>query len=265
MAKIEGSKKAPAAAKVSDHNLVLGIDIGGTGIKGAPVDISKGVLVKERHRIPTPQPAKPDAVAEVVAQVVKHFAWKGPVGCTFPAIMKEGVAYSAANVDKAWVGADARSLFERKAKCPFEVVNDADAAGIAEMEFGAGKGHSKGVVIMVTLGTGIGSAIFLNGVLFPNAEIGHLEIRGKDAELRASDHARVEHEWSWKRWSKNVDEYLRRIEFLFSPELIIIGGGVSKKAEKFIPRLNTKVKVVPAQMMNDAGIVGGALAAKHLK
>lgn len=269
MAKKEGAKKAaaPAAAtaKASDNHLVLGIDIGGTGIKGAPVDITKGVLVKERHRVPTPQPAKPGPVADVVAQIVRHFDWKGPVGCTFPAIMKDGVAYSAANVDQAWVGADARTLFERKSECHFEVVNDADAAGIAEMEFGAGKGHHKGVVIMVTLGTGIGSAIFLDGKLFPNAEIGHLEIRGKDAELRASDRAREANEWSWKKWAKNVDEYLRRIEFLFSPDLMIIGGGVSKKAEKFIPRLNTKAKVVPAQMMNDAGIVGGALAAKHLR
>ena len=245
--------------------MALGIDIGGTGIKGAPVDLTRGVLVKERFRIPTPQPAKPDAVADVVAQMVQHFRWTGPVGCTFPAIIKEGVAHSAANVDKSWIGTDARSTFERKSGCHFEVVNDADAAGIAEMEFGAGKGHNKGVVIMVTLGTGIGSAIFLDGKLFPNAEIGHLEIEGKDAELKAADSARVRNEWSWKKWSKNVDKYLRHIEFLFSPDLIIIGGGVSKKAEKFIPRLNTKVKVVPAQMMNDAGIVGGALAAKHLK
>jgi polyphosphate glucokinase len=258
--------KEPAESNKSGRNgLVLGIDIGGTGIKGAPVDISRGVLAKERHRIPTPQPAVPDAVADVVAQIVKHFEWKGPVGCTFPAIIKDGVAHSAANVDKAWVGADARSIFERKARCHFEVVNDADAAGIAEMEFGAGKNHHKGVVIMVTLGTGIGSAIFHDGKLFPNAEIGHLEIDGKDAELKASDHAREVNDWSWKKWSKNVDKYLRHIEFLFSPDLIIIGGGVSKKAEKFIPRLNTKVKVVPAQMMNDAGIVGGALAARHLK
>jgi len=264
MVKIEGTKKAPSAAKGSDQ-LALGIDIGGTGIKGAPVDLIKGVLTKERFRIPTPQPAKPDAVADVVAQVVKHFDWKGPVGCTFPAIIKDGVAFSAANVDKSWVGTDARSLFERSTGCSCEVVNDADAAGIAEMEFGAGKGHDKGVVIMVTLGTGIGSAIFLDGKLFPNAEIGHLEIRGKDAELRASDHSREVNEWSWKKWAGNVDEYLRHIEFLFSPDLIIIGGGVSKKAEKFIPLLNTKVKVVPAQMMNDAGIVGGALAARNLK
>jgi polyphosphate glucokinase len=259
------AEKTKADSNSASNNLVLGIDIGGTGIKGAPVDLNKGILTKERHRIPTPHPAKPDAVADVVAQVVQHFGWKGAVGCTFPAIIKEGVAHSAANVDKAWVGADARSIFERKAKCHFEVVNDADAAGMAEMEFGAGKGHNKGVVIMVTLGTGIGSAIFLNGTLVPNAEIGHLEIRGKDSERRASDHARVENDWSWKKWAKNVDEYLRHIEFLFSPDLIIIGGGVSKKAEKFIPRLNTKVKVVPAQMMNDAGIVGGALAAKHVK
>jgi polyphosphate glucokinase len=255
MAKTAGSKA----------NQALGIDIGGTGIKGAPVDLTKGVLTKERFRIPTPQPAKPDAVADVVAQIVQHFSWKGPVGCTFPAIIKEGVAHSAANVDKSWIGTDARAVFERKAGNHFAVVNDADAAGIAEMEFGAGKGHNRGVVIMVTLGTGIGSAIFLDGKLFPNAEIGHLEIDGVDAEQKASDRARESNEWSWKKWSKNVDKYLRHIEFLFSPDLIIIGGGVSKKAEKFIPRLNTKVKVVPAQMMNDAGIVGGALAARHLK
>ena len=243
---------------------VLGIDIGGTGIKGAPVDVDKGVLVKERHRIPTPHPATPKAVAEVVAEIVRHFNWKGKIGCTFPAVVRHGVVGTAANVDQAWIGTDGRALLERRTKCAVTFLNDADAAGVAEMSFGAGKGHD-GVVILVTLGTGIGSAIFLDGKLVPNTEIGHLEIRGKDAELRASERIREKKGLSWKKWAKNVDEYLRTVERLFSPDLILIGGGVSKKAEKFIPKLNVQAKVVPAKMLNEAGIIGAALAVNHSK
>jgi polyphosphate glucokinase len=242
---------------------ILGIDIGGSGIKGAPVDIKKGQMLTERHRIPTPQPAIPDAVGDVVAEIAQYFEWKGPIGCTFPAIIKEGVAYSAANVDKSWIGTNGQELIQEKTGCRTLLINDADAAGIAEMEFGAGKGE-KGVVIVLTLGTGIGSAVFLNGALVPNTELGHLEIRGKDAEARASDRIREERELSWEKWAEKVDEYLQRVEFLFSPDLFIIGGGVSKKHDKFLPLVHTRARVVPAELFNDAGIVGAALAAKAL-
>ena len=239
---------------------ILGIDIGGSGIKGAPVDIATGAFMAERFRIPTPQPSKPDAVADVVAEIVRHFRWTGPVGCTFPSITKSGVVYSAANVDKDWIGTDGQTLMRKKTGCPLILLNDADAAGMAEMQFGAGRGRM-GLVIILTFGTGIGSALFYNGVLIPNTELGHLQIRGKDAEHRASDRIRNEKELSWQKWADRVNEYLNHVEFLFSPDLFIIGGGVSKKHERFLPLLNTRAPVIPAQMLNDAGIVGAALAA----
>ena len=242
---------------------LLGIDIGGSGIKGAPVQVERGVLVKERHRIATPHPAQPEAVALVVAQIVRHFAWKGPLGCTFPAIVKHGVAYSAAHVDKSWIGFDGQRLFQQVTGQPVVLLNDADAAGLAEMRFGAGR-DQKGVVLLVTFGTGIGTALFFDGVLVPNAELGHIEIRGKDAELRATDQVRVEKELSWEKWAGRVNEYLLRLEALLSPDLFIIGGGVSKKHDKFLPLLTTSAPVVPAQLLNDAGIVGAALAARAL-
>ncbi len=242
---------------------IMGIDIGGSGIKGAPVDITTGEMLQERHRIPTPQPSKPEAVADVIAEIVRHFTWEGPIGCTFPAIIKQGVAYSAANVDDAWIGTNGEALIQERTGLPVVLVNDADAAGIAEMEFGAGRGHM-GVVMMLTLGTGIGSALFVNGILVPNTELGHLEVRGKDAENRASDRIREEKDLSWEKWADRLDEVLGRIEFLFSPDLIIIGGGVSKKHEKFLPLLHTRSTIVPAQLLNDAGIVGAALAARSL-
>lgn len=242
---------------------ILGIDIGGSGIKGAPVDVDTGAFAAERYRIPTPQPSKPEAVAEVVGEIVKHFDWHGPIGCTFPAIVKNGVVYSAANVDHDWIGTDAHRLFQRVTNCPVLVLNDGDAAGIAEMQYGAGKGH-RGVVLILTFGTGIGSAIFVNGTLMPNTELGHLELRGKDAEHRASDGVRQEKELSWEKWAKRVNEYLQYLEFLFSPDLIIFGGGVSKKHEKFFHLLNTQADIVPAQLLNDAGIIGAGLAAREL-
>jgi len=242
---------------------ILGIDIGGSGIKGAPVDIATGAFMAERFRIPTPQPSKPDAVADVVAEIVRHFRWTGPVGCTFPSITKSGVVYSAANVDKDWIGTDGQTLMRKKTGCPLILLNDADAAGMAEMQFGAGRGRM-GLVIILTFGTGIGSALFYNGVLIPNTELGHLQIRGKDAEHRASDRIRNEKELSWQKWADRVNEYLNHVEFLFSPDLFIIGGGVSKKHPKFLPLLNVKAEVVPAQLFNDAGIVGAALAAHSL-
>ncbi len=242
---------------------VLGIDIGGSGIKGAPVDIEKGVLTAKRYRIPTPQPSVPDTVAVVVAQIAKHFAWKGPIGCTFPAVIKDGVAYSAANVDKSWIGINGEKILKKKTKCPVLLLNDADAAGIAEMEFGAGKGR-QGVVIVLTFGTGIGSAIFVDGHLVPNTEFGHMEIRGKDAEDRAADRIRQEEELNWKKWAGRINEFLGRMEILFAPDLFIIGGGVSKKCDKFLPLLQTQAEIVPAQMRNEAGIIGAAMAAKTL-
>jgi polyphosphate glucokinase len=241
----------------------LGIDIGGSGIKGALVDVKNGVLAADRQRIPTPQPSKPEAVADVVAGIVKHFEWRGPVGCTFPAIVKGGVTYSAANVDNAWIGANGQTLLASRTGCPVRLLNDADAAGIAEMKFGAGKDHN-GVVIMLTFGTGIGSAIFVDGRLVPNTEFGHMEIRGKDAEDRASDRIRKDKDLSWAEWAGRVDEFLHRMELLFSPDLFIIGGGVSKKHENFLHLLNTQARIVPAKMRNWAGIIGAAMAATDL-
>jgi polyphosphate glucokinase len=241
----------------------LGVDIGGSGLKGAPVDVEKGVLLAKRIRLETPQPSVPEAVGDAVAEIVRHFSWQGPIGCTFPAVIKQGVAYSAANVDNSWIGFNGQKLFEQKSGCPVLLLNDADAAGIAEMELGAGKGQP-GVVIVLTFGTGIGSAIFVDGRLVPNTEFGHMEVRGKDAEHRAADRIRTEKDLSWEKWAARVNEFLERMELLFSPDLFIIGGGVSKKHEKFLPLLQTRAKVVPAQMLNEAGIIGAAMAAKIL-
>ncbi|MEV1173195.1 polyphosphate--glucose phosphotransferase [Nonomuraea sp. NPDC049784] len=234
---------------------VLGIDIGGSGIKGAPVDTEAGELVKERLRIPTPQPSKPHEVAEAVAAIVKHFGWNGPVGVTFPGVVKDGVVLTAANVDHSWIGVDAGELFGGAT-----VLNDADAAGVAEMTFGRGKGK-RGTVLVLTFGTGIGSALFTDGTLVRNTELGHLELRGKDAEHRASARVREEHELSWDKWAERVEEYLRHVEMLLSPSLIVIGGGVSRKADKFLPHVHIGTPVVPAALQNEAGIIGAALAA----
>ena len=242
---------------------ILGIDIGGSGIKGAPVDTEKGEFALERRRIPTPQPAKPEAVAEVVAEIVHQFGWQGPIGCTFPAVVKNGVAYTASNVDDDWIGTDARALFQKSTGCPVLVLNDADAAGIAEMRFGAGVGRS-GIIFMLTFGTGIGSAIFVDGALMPNTELGQLEFRGKMAERRAADSARERKDLSWEKWGNRVNQYLQYIELLFSPDLIIFGGGVSKHHESFFQYLDTQAELVPAVLLNDAGIVGAALAAEKL-
>lgn len=242
---------------------VFGIDVGGTGIKGAPVDIATGQLAADRHRIPTPQPATPAAVADVVGELAKYFDWRGPAGATFPAVMKNGVAQTAANVDKSWIGTDAATTFSKAIGGPVVVVNDADAAGIAEMEFGAGKGV-KGVVMMITLGTGIGSALFIDGQLVPNTELGHLTIGKKDAERHAAESVREAKNLSWKQWAGRLDAYFEMIDRLFSPDLVIVGGGVSKKSEKFLPRLTVKTEIVPAQLLNEAGIVGAAVAASQV-
>ncbi|MEV4563873.1 polyphosphate--glucose phosphotransferase [Nonomuraea sp. NPDC049419] len=234
---------------------VLGIDIGGSGIKGAPVDTESGELLRERLRIPTPEPSGPDAVAGVVAQLRDHFGWNGPVGVTFPGVVVDGVVRSAANVDRSWIGVDAGRLFGGAT-----VLNDADAAGLAEMRFGAARGH-QGTVLVLTFGTGIGSALFAGGVLVPNTELGHLELHGKDAEHRAAARVREEHDLSWEKWAERVEEYLRHVEMLFSPSLIVLGGGVSKKAQKFLPHVRLDTPIVPAGLQNQAGIVGAAHAA----
>jgi len=243
---------------------ILGIDIGGSGIKGALVDVEQGMQTTERHRIPTPQPATPDAVGDVVAELAHHFSWQGPIGCTFPAIVKNGVVHSAANVDPTWIGTDGKALLEQKTGCPVFLLNDADAAGVAEMAFGAGK-ERQGTVILLTFGTGIGSAIFVNGQLIPNTEFGHLKIRGKDAEHRAAARIRKEEALSWRKWAKRVDEFLGQMEFLFSPDLFIIGGGVSRRIEKFSSYLTTtSTEIVPAELQNEAGIIGAAIMARIL-
>lgn len=241
---------------------VLGIDIGGSGVKAAPVDTSTGQLLSERRKLETPQPATPDAVSAVVAQLVTDFGWTGAAGVTFPGVVIDGVVNTAANLDHSWIGTDAAKTFGSAAGLSaVTVLNDADAAGVAEIKFGAGQGE-RGTVLMLTFGTGIGSALFIDGVLVPNTEFGHIEIRGKDAEKRASEHAREVGELSWGDWAGKVDEYLEHMEALLSPRLIIIGGGVSRKSEKFLPRLTgLRARLVPAAMLNDAGIVGAAMSA----
>lgn len=241
---------------------LFGVDIGGTGIKGAPVDTTTGELVEPRHRLLTPQPSTPAAVAAVVEEVAEHFAWEGAIGVAFPSVVRRGVVETAANIDDAWIGVDLPTVVGAATGAPVAVVNDADAAGIAEMEFGAGRGHD-GTILMVTLGTGIGTAMFTNGTLVPNTELGHLQIRGKDAEQSASEIARERDGLSWKQWAKRLNEYFATLEALFWPDLLIIGGGVSKKHEKFFPLLETRAELVPATLLNEAGIVGAAIAASR--
>jgi polyphosphate glucokinase len=243
---------------------IFGIDIGGSGIKGALVDTETGELASERVRILTPQPSKPEAIVETAVEIVESHGWEGPVGCGFPAVMKEGVIQTAANIDKSNVGFDLRRAMEARLEGPVHTVNDGDAAGMAEMKWGAGKGMS-GVVFMVTLGTGLGTSLFVDGKLVPNTELGHIEIRGKDAEERATDRARKKKSMSWPKYGKRLDEYLRRIEALLWPDLIILGGGISKKSEKFLDTLSTRAEVAIAKMHNEAGIAGAALAGIEAK
>ncbi|MFD5497889.1 polyphosphate--glucose phosphotransferase [Streptomyces sp. NPDC001812] len=242
---------------------IFGVDIGGSGIKGAPVDLDKGDLAQERHKVLTPHPSTPDAVADGVKEVVDHFGWSGPVGVTFPGVVTDGTTVrSAANVDKSWVDTDARMLLgDRLGGMPVTVVNDADAAGIAEVHFGAGRGR-RGTVILLTFGTGIGSAVFVDGLLVPNTELGHLELNGHEAEKRASSKAKEDHELTWEHWARRVQKYLAHVEMLFSPELIVIGGGVSRKSDRFLHHIHgIKAEVVPARLQNNAGIVGAAMRA----
>jgi polyphosphate glucokinase len=242
---------------------IFGVDIGGSGIKGAPVDLDRGDLAQERLKVLTPHPATPDAVADGVRQVVEHYGWTGPVGVTFPGVVTGGSTIrTAANVDKGWIDTDARALLsERIGGLPVTVLNDADAAGVAEMRFGAGRGRD-GTVILLTFGTGIGSALFVNGTLVPNSELGHLELDGHDAEKRASSKAKEDGDLSWEQWARRVRKYLAHVEMLFSPELFIIGGGVSRKSAKFLHHIDgIQADIVPAQLQNNAGIVGAAMRA----
>jgi polyphosphate glucokinase len=247
-------------ASVTKRTASFGIDIGGSGMKAAPVDLATGTLTQERLKIATPQPSTPDAMASVVSQLVEHFEWLGNVGVTFPSIVHHGVSRSAANIDKSWIGTDIDAVFTEAAGRPVHVINDADAAGLAEVRYGAGQGRD-GVVILFTFGTGVGSGFFLNGELVPNTELGHLELDGHIAEKRAAASARDREGLSWKEWAARVNHYLEHIEGLFSPDLVIIGGGVSRKAEKWLPYIDVDVEVLPAALTNDAGIVGAALIA----
>ncbi len=239
---------------------VLGIDVGASAVKGGIVDLKKGEMISERFKIKTGVPPSPIAeVVEAFAKIVAHFDWKGEIGVGFPAIVKNNVIYSASNVDKAWIGKDIQKIFGERVKLPVFAVNDADAAGMAERAFGGGKGQ-KGTVILLTLGTGIGSAFFRDGVLVPNTELGHLKFRGDIAEKYCSSRIKETEGLSMKKWGRRLDRYLLHIEHLFSPDLILIGGGISRKFDNFKEHLTVKTEVRPAEMKNIAGIVGAAMA-----
>lgn len=241
------------------HTTAFGIDIGGSGIKGAPVDLRTGEFAADRLRIPTPQPATPAAVAQTVAEVVDSFDLDKhvPIGVTFPAVILHGVAQSAANVDKSWIGTDVEEAVGAATGRKVFAVNDADAAGYAEVEYGAAQ-DVDGVVLVVTLGTGIGTCLVVDGVLVPNTELGHLEIDGHDAETRASEAVRDREDLSWEQWAQRLQRYFTVVENLLWPDLIVVGGGVSKKHAEFLPLLDLRTPIVPARLRNAAGIVGAA-------
>ncbi len=241
---------------------LLGIDIGGSGIKGAPVNLETGEFTAERHRIPTPQPATPEAVAEVVTELVQHFNWTGAVGCGFPGLIRHGVVKTAANMHKNWQDINLENFLQQAVGNRFYALNDADAAGLAEFEFGAGKNRAD-TVLMITVGTGIGTVMFTGGKLLPNTELGHVEFYGRDAEKYVADSVREKLELSWKEWGMRFNEFLVYMEMLFSPDLVIVGGGISKKFEKYVKYFEIEAEIVPAQLLNHAGIVGAALAARN--
>lgn len=255
--------------KVKNHaNLLLGIDIGGTGIKGGLVDTAKGALVGERVRIETPHPATPAAIGDVLSAITKHFQWKGHLGCGFPGVIHDGRVLTAANLDETLIGVDFARLAQERTGCPAHVVNDADAAGLAEMTYGAGRGR-RGVVLVITVGTGIGCGFFYNGMLVPSTELGHVKMKDKDtgkicdAEDLVSEQAREKDDLSWKAWAKRFDRYLKYLHRLFWPELIIIGGGAAKKGDKFMPLLTVPCATALAALGNNAGIIGAAVATKN--
>jgi polyphosphate glucokinase len=251
---------SPTEPSAAHH--ALGVDVGGSGVKGAIVDLDTGQLVGERFRLDTPQPATPKAVTKAVAEVVDHFGWTGPVGVTYPGVVVDGVVMTAANVDKSWIGTNvaeqmSSALGDRKVT----VLNDADAAGLAEARYGAGRGV-KGLIVLLTFGTGIGSAVLYNGVLLPNTEFGHIEVGGKEAEHRAASSVKERKEWNYQRWTEEVTRVLVAIENAIWPDLFIAGGGISKKADRWIPMLRNRTKVVGAELQNEAGIVGAAMASQ---
>ena len=243
--------------------LGFGIDIGGSGIKGAVVDLEAGGLATERYKVLTPQPSTPAAVANACAEVVAHFGWQGPLGCTFPAVVQNGVARTAANVDQGWIGTNIEKVMSASTGLAVTAVNDADAAGIAEAYWGAAKG-TRGLVIVVTLGTGIGTALIYNGVLVPNSELGHIELDGEDYERRASAAARERESLSWDKWAKRLQRYFSTLEAYLRPNLFVVGGGVSRRAEKFLPLLSLDTAIVAAKFQNEAGIAGAAYLASDL-
>ncbi|KGI67914.1 ROK family protein [Mycolicibacterium rufum] len=240
----------------------FGVDVGGSGVKGGIVDLDTGELVGERFKLPTPQPSTPDAVAATIAEVVKHFGWEGSLGVTYPGVVTDGIVRTAANVDKGWIGANAREVISAAlGGRRVTVLNDADAAGLAEEKFGAGQDHT-GVIVLLTFGTGIGSAVIHNGALLPNTEFGHLEVGGKEAEHRAASSVKERKDWSYERWTQEVTKVLVAIENAIWPDLFIAGGGISRKADKWIPLLKNRTPVVAAALQNSAGIVGAAMAAE---
>jgi polyphosphate glucokinase len=247
-------------AGTTPQRRAFGVDVGGSGIKGGIVDLDTGQLVGERFKLLTPQPATPAAVAKTIAAVVNEFGWSGPLGVTYPGVVTNGVARTAANVDKSWIGANARDIISSELGQHVVVLNDADAAGLAEERYGAGK-DTTGIVVLLTFGTGIGSAVIHNGILLPNTEFGHLEVGGKEAEHRAASSVRDNRGWSYKRWAKEVTKVLIALENALWPELFIAGGGISRKADKWLPLLENRTPVVAAALQNTAGIVGAAMAA----
>jgi polyphosphate glucokinase len=239
---------------------ILGIDVGGSGIKGAIVDTQKGKLITERHRIPTPKPATPAAMIKTIEAVINHFDWKGAVGCGFPAAVKNEIVKTASNIDNSWIGVNASAQIEKETGCSTHLVNDVDAAGCAEVTFGAGK-NRYGTIVMAAFGTGIGTAVFHNQHLLPNTELGHIPLHDMPAENYAANSIRKKEDLSWEEWGGRVNEYLQLIELLLWPDTIIIGGGVSKKFSEFKSYLNLDTDVIPAKNRNHAGIIGAALAA----
>ena len=237
----------------------LGIDVGGSGVKGAVVDVGSGELVTERFRLATPQPSVPEAVATAISAVIAEHGWSGPFGCTLPSVVSHGIVRSAANIDPSWVDVDGRALLEEATGADVTLLNDADAAGIAEVRFGAGR-NQDGVVLMITFGTGIGSAVLVDGVLLPNTELGHLEMWGDSAEKRAAAKAYEDEELTYEAWTDRVNEYLAYVETLLWPDLIIVGGGISKDSGEFLHLLEARAEIRPAELRNNAGIVGAAMA-----
>lgn len=244
-------------------NLILGIDIGGTGIKAGLVNITTGNLVGDVTKIKTPKPSSPANVLKAVREVINTLGYQGPVGCGFPAIVHNAVIQNAANIDQKWVGTDAEKLFNQIKGCTFHVANDADMAGMAEMHFGLGKGK-KGTVIFITIGTGLGSALFRDGTLIPNTEFGHLNYKKEDFEFYASNTARERNKMSWKAWGLQFNHFMQHLQFIFSPDLIILGGGLSKRWSDFKSQIKVKVKVIPASLQNHAGIIGAAVFAQSI-